>query len=85
VRGVVRERVGRGGGVVQERGGSGRTGQGVWERERESRRRECEARLRKMVYGKKFRKPFSVFYQRVFRSTKLICRLTNILQRNKHP
>ena len=59
------------GGVVQERGGSRRTRQGVWAREKESKRRECEceceARLRKMVHGKKIRKPFSVFYKRVFR------------------
>jgi hypothetical protein len=30
---------------------------------------ECNAYLRKMVYGKKFRKPFPDFFQKVFRST----------------
>ena len=43
------------------------------------------AKFWKMVYEIIGRKSFSVFLQRLFRSTEVIFSLTSILQRNKHP
>jgi hypothetical protein len=40
---------------------------------------------RKMVYGKFFRKPFSVFYKAIFRSKEKNFRWLSILPRSKHP
>jgi hypothetical protein len=48
--------------------------------------REGDARVFwKMVYGKIFRKPFSLFYTAIFRSIYVDFLLTSVLQRPKRP
>ena len=86
-------------GQERKRGGSGcwgwLGGSGQWReestvRKRESRdwveTREGDARVFwKMVYGKIFCKPFSLFYAAIFRSIYVNFPLTLVLQRPKHP
>ena len=74
------EKVKRGGGFVRER----RLGVGLCNRDERGGRSLCkwvlENGLRKI-----FRKPFSIFYLRIFRSKDKWFPLTFILQRNKRP